>query len=121
MCNFLSIVLYSILNLWIDTLTKKKKRTPEFELQNFFGQLQCILVLELPFIPQLNIVMLATIILALIKNVKTTSMNNVYYYKAPGVDEVVDLNMVQCIVGRILDRGEWAIINRSNNVAIQVD
>ena len=61
------------------------------------------------------------IILAWIKNVKATLMDNIYYYKGSGVDEVVDLTMVQCIVGRIHDWDEWAIINWSNNVAIQVD
>ena len=60
-----------------------------------------------------------TIILAWIKNVKVTLTDNIYYYKAFGVDEVVDL--IQCVVGRIWDRDEWAIIDRSDNVAIQVD
>ena len=62
-----------------------------------------------------------TIILAWIKNVKVTLTDNIYYYKAFGVDEVVDLTTVQCVVGRIRDRDEWAIIDRSDNVAIQVD
>ena len=61
------------------------------------------------------------IILALIKNVKATLTDNIYYYKGPGVNEVVNLTMVQCIVGRIWDRDEWGIIDRSDNVAIQVD
>ena len=44
-----------------------------------------------------------------------------YYYKGPGVNEVVDLTTVQCVVGRIWDRDEWGIIDQSDNVAIQVD
>jgi hypothetical protein len=105
----------------VDRYARQKRRTPEFELQNFFGQLQRILVLELPSTPQLNLAMPTTIILALIKNVKATLTDNIYYYKGPGVDEVVDLTTVQCVVGRIWDRDEWAIIDRSDNVAIQVD
>ena len=62
-----------------------------------------------------------TIILALIKNVKAALTDNIYYYKGSGVNEVVDLTTVQCVVGRIQDRDEWAIIDWSNNVAIQVD
>ena len=62
-----------------------------------------------------------TIILALIKNVKATLTDSVYYYKELGVDEVVDLTTVECVVGRIWDRDEWAIVDRSDNVAIQVD
>ena len=105
----------------VDRYACQKRRTPEFELQNFFGQLQRILVLELPSTPQLNLTMPTMIILALIKNVKATLMDNIYYYKGPGVDEVVDLTTVQCVVGRIWVRDEWGIIDQSDNVAIQVD
>ena len=118
--NFLSIIFIQYTQL-VDRYARQKTKTPEFELQNFFGQLQCILVLELPSTPRLNIDMPTTIILALIKNVKATLTDNVYYYKALGVDEVVDLNTVQCVVGSIWDRNEWAIIDRSDGVAIQVD
>jgi hypothetical protein len=105
----------------VDRYARQKRITPEFELQNFFGQLQHIFVLEIPSTPRLDIAMPTTIILALIKNVKTTLVDNVYYYKVLGVDEVVDLTTVQCVVGRIWDRDEWVIIDRSDNVAIQVD
>ena len=105
----------------MDRYARQKQRIPEFELQNFVGQLQRILVLELPSTPQLQIAMPTMIILAWIKNVKVTLTDNIYYYKAFGVDEVVDLTTVQCVVGRIWDRDEWAIIDRSDNVAIQLD
>ena len=105
----------------VDRYARQKRRIPEFEVQNFFGQLQRILVLELPSTPRLHIAMPTMIILALIKNVKATLRDNIYYYKELGVDEVVDLTTVQCVVGRIWDREEWAIIDRSDNVAIQVD
>jgi hypothetical protein len=105
----------------VDRYARQKRRTPEFELQIFFGQLQRILVLELPSTPRLNLAMPTMIILALIKNVKTTFTDNIYRYKELGVNEVVDLTTVQCVVGRIWDRDEWAIVDRSNNVAIQVD
>ena len=64
--------------------------------------------------------MLTTIILAVIQNAKATLTNETYYYKELGIEEVVDLTTVQCVVGRIKHRGEWAIVDRSN-VAIQVD
>ena len=105
----------------VDRYARRKRRIPEFEVQNFFGQLQRILVLELPSTPRLNIAMPTTVILALIKNVKVTLTDSVYYYKGFGADEVVDLTTVQCVVGRIWDRDEWAIVDRSDNVAIQVD
>ena len=61
------------------------------------------------------------VIVALIREVKATLRNGIYYYKNFGVDEVVDLNALQCVVGRIRDRDEWAVIDRSDNVDIQVD
>ena len=62
-------------------------------MQNFFGQLNHILLLELPSSQQLNF----------------------------SGDEVVDLSTLQCVVGRLQDRDKWAIIDQSNNVDIQVD
>lgn len=59
--------------------------------------------------------------MALIREVKTTLKNGIYYYKDFGVEEVVDLSALQCVVGRVQERGEWAIIDRSDNVNIQGD
>ena len=59
--------------------------------------------------------------MALIQEVKATLRNGIYYYKNFGVDEVVDLCMLQCVVGRIRDRDEWAIIDQSNIVDIEGD
>jgi len=77
--------------------------------------------MELSPTPELNLNAPTTIILAVIQGVKTTIKHGIHYYKELGVDEVVDLTTVQCVVGRIQDRGEWAIVDRSDNVAIQVD
>jgi hypothetical protein len=90
-------------------------------LQNFFGQLNRILLLELPSAQRLNLDRPTTVIVALIREVKATLRNGIYYYKNFGVDEVVDLSTLQCVVGRIQDRDEWAIIDRSDNVNIQMD
>ena len=90
-------------------------------MQNFFGQLNRILVLELPSAQQLNLDEPTTVIVALIQEVKTTLRNGIYYFKNFGVEEAVDLNTLQCVVGRVWDRNEWAIIDRSDNVDIQGD
>ncbi len=62
-----------------------------------------------------------SVILALIHEVKVTLRDGIYFYKHFGAEEVVNLKMVQCVVGRVKDRGEWAIIDRSDNMEIQVD
>jgi len=56
-----------------------------------------------------------TVILALIREVKATLREGIYYYKEFGIEEVVDMKTVQCVVGRVKDRGEWAIIDRSDS------
>ena len=60
------------------------------------------------------------VILALIREVKATLRNRIYY-KCFGADEVMDLSSLQCVVGRVQDRDEWAIIDRSDNVDTQMD
>lgn len=90
-------------------------------MQNFFGQLNHILILELPSAQTLNLDEPTTVIVAVIREVKATLKNGIYYYKNIGVEEVVDMSALQCVVGRIRDRDEWAIIDRSDNVNIQGD
>jgi hypothetical protein len=78
--------------------------------------------LEIPTAPQLKLTNPTTIILAVIRTVKAIldNINNVHYYTEFGIDEVVDLTTVQCVVGRIHVNGKWAIIDRSDVLPIQV-
>jgi len=76
--------------------------------------------LELRTAPQLNLANPTTIILAVIQTAKVTLNNGIHYYMELGADEVVDLTTVQSVVGRIWDRGRWAIIDRGDNLPIQV-
>jgi hypothetical protein len=62
-----------------------------------------------------------TLMLALIQEVKASLKDGIYSYKEFGVEEVVDLKSVQCIVGRVKNRGEWSIVNQSDNVVAPVD
>jgi hypothetical protein len=71
--------------------------------------------------PQLALAEPVTLILAVIQQVKATLRDGLYYYKDFGADEVVDLNMVQCVVGRVKDRSEWTIVDRSDTTSAQVD
>ena len=78
-------------------------------------------MLELLPAPQLDLTEPTTLILALIQEVNVTLRDGIYSYKEFGVEEVVNLKTVQCVVGRVKDRGKWAIIDRSDNVEILVD
>ena len=58
-------------------------------------------------------------IYALIKSVKliNSSADGIKYYKNFGSMEFVDLNQVKCVIGRIMDHGRWAIVDRSTSFA----
>lgn len=106
---------------FVDRHAHRMRRTPEFEEQDFFGQLGRILILEIPSAPKLHLAEPTTIIVAVIREVKAKLTDGIYYYKEFGLDEVVDLETVQCVVGRIQDRGRWALIDRSNSTANYAD
>jgi hypothetical protein len=97
------------------------RKTPDFEEQIFFGQLGRILLLELPSAPKLHLAEPTTVIVAVIREVKAKLKDGIYYYKEFGLDEVVDLETIQCVVGRIQDRGKWALIDRSDSMGKNVD
>ena len=107
--------------LYVDRHARHKRRTPDFEEKTFFGQLHRILVLELQAAQRLDLAQPTTVILALIQQVKATLRDGIYTYKGFGAEEVVDLNTVQCVIGRVKDRGVWSIIDRSDNVVAQMD
>ena len=85
---------------------RHRSKTPDFKEKPFFGQLKRILVLELLAAPQLGIAEPTTLILALIQEVKASLKDGIYFYKEFGVEEVVDLKTVQCVVGRVKNRGK---------------
>ena len=105
----------------VDRHACRARKTPDFEEQNFFGQLGRILVLELPSAPKLHLTEPTTVIVAIVRGVKAKLMDGIYYYKDFGPDGVVDLETIECVVGRIKDRGKWALIDRSNSVANNAD
>ena len=82
----------------------------------FFGQLQCIIVMDIGPSQKLGLQEPETIILAAIRtcaDAKTLPGGNIYYYSREGSLEVVDVNCIQCGVGRIKDGNKWAIVDRS--------
>ena len=89
--------------------------------ETFFGQLQHIFVVKIPAVPQLvvgvsnpEILILGAILTCEIEEKTDLDM---HYYKKHGRTEVVDISTVQCLVGRVKDRGFWTIIDRSGNLA----
>ncbi|KAI0087703.1 hypothetical protein BDY19DRAFT_892356 [Irpex rosettiformis] len=86
-----------------------------WEQQAFFGQLMHVIAVDITAIPSLNIPS-TTFLFAIIRSCKVISRHpklDIHYYTEFGPLEVVDMTTVQCIVGRVYDRGQWAIVDRS--------
>jgi len=98
-----------------------RNREPMFKGTEYFGQLKTILVIELPpgivpFITQPEMVVLAVI------SPRETTIETplgIPYYTEPtkATPRAVDMNTLMCLVGRVEDRGRWAIIDRSGDMA----
>jgi len=87
----------------------------------YFGQLHKILAADIPpgVIPSID--QPTTIVLAIISPRETRNETPLHipYYTEPSkvTSRVVDVNTVMCLVGRVNDRGRWAIVDRSGNMA----
>jgi len=89
--------------------------------ETFYGQLQHIFVVRLPAAIQRllgdsnpEILILGAIFTC---NIEEKNDLDMHYYKTHGRTEVVDITTIQCLVGRIKDRGSWTIIDRSGDLA----
>jgi hypothetical protein len=110
----LCILIYSQYKLNVDTMAHRPRASPVFVPRIFYGQLLHVFRLQVPCLPHLG-VSAETIVFALIQQCNLVTDNNVLkipYYKQMGTTEVVDLRVVQCAVGRVPDRGSWAVIDR---------
>ena len=101
----------------VDKNANHWNRPVVLEPEVFFGQLQHIFVVYLGVSKSLKLANPTTLILAAIHVCSDPQLkdNNVYYYKQEGRTEVVDMNCIQCAIGRVTDRGRWAIIDRSED------
>ena len=87
-----------------------------FESRNFYGQLQHIYILDCPPIPSTTHTTTTPIIFAVIRTCATEETHpslDIHYYTNHSTLNVLDITTIQGVVGRIRDRGRWAIIDRS--------
>jgi hypothetical protein len=116
--------------LLVDIYAHAKRKEPQFELRKFFGQLLRVFVVDIPAelqgvegaeeLDEEDANLQPTQwIYAVIRSVKISETDgfDIDYYEEMGEIEIVDLEMVQCVVGRIRDRNRWAIIDRSRSSA----
>ena len=87
-------------------------------LATFFGELQRIVKIDVPATSHLNLKEPVTLFYAIVKQCNAKqSKEGFWEYTELGGLEAVDIGLVQCVVGRILDRGKWVIIDRSGERA----
>ena len=104
----------------VDKNARHANRPVVLEPAVFFGQLQNIFVVSLKASPTLKLNKRTNLILAVIRtcsNLQIKGENGMFYYSQEGHLEVVDIGCVQCLVGRVKDGNEWAIIDRSESSA----
>jgi len=113
-------ILYSIqYQLAVDKFAHRPRQAPQFELQDFFGQVLRFIVVNIPLSIDHGIEA-QSLVYAVIDELKVLDQGANFYgrfYQDTGPIAFVDLNQVQCVIGRILDRGKWAIVDRSSSVA----
>ncbi|KAH9921953.1 uncharacterized protein BXZ73DRAFT_51623, partial [Epithele typhae] len=96
-------------------------RPIDLEERTYFGQLQHVLVVNIGAIPSaVPPVPATTLLLGVIKMCKIEEKHpslDIHYYKDLGRTHIVDMSTVQCVVGRVSDRGRHGIIDRSGPLA----
>lgn len=105
----------------VDKYARYRNRRSEYVKRTFFGQAKRVLVLDLPVTPQLGLFSPSTVIYVVVEALKVRVENNLIYYSETGPIELVDLETVQCLIGRVWDRNRWGIIDRSNVTMAQLD
>jgi hypothetical protein len=111
--------------LLVDIYAHAKRKESKFEPRNFFGQLLRVFVVDIPAtlrgaeeLDEEDADLQPTQwIYAVIRSVKISETDgfDIDYYTEMGEIEIVDLEMVQCVIGRIRDRNCWAIVDRSKS------
>jgi len=94
---------------YIDKNRRFRNKRVELEMHTYYGQLRRVLVIKEPQEAK-------DILLAVVQSIKvdeTPGSSNITFYKEMGPSYVVDLNTVECLVGRIRDRERWAIVDRA--------
>ena len=101
-----------------DVMAELENAPAEMEVQTYFGELQQIFSIKVPQSSQLHLNEPQTLFLASIKECDALFNEDGFWeFSSAGKLVVIDLGTIQCVVGRIYDRGKWVIIDRSGDLA----
>ncbi|KAJ3926292.1 MAG: hypothetical protein NXY57DRAFT_1051445 [Lentinula lateritia] len=111
---------YFLYDMLIDINACRRRVAPVYEKHSFYGQLKHILITELSVAEELGLPSKTTFILAAIErcSIQGTSTSEAPYYEQAGMLKVVDMSVVQCLVGRItaMNSKQIFIIDRTNTL-----
>jgi len=88
----------------------------------FFGQLRYIVVIPIPKAKELKTKEPQNVCLAVIRQVRAVLPNAhgvppIPFYSQSGPLDPADIKSIQCVVGRVEDRGKWGLVDRSGSLA----
>jgi hypothetical protein len=115
--------------MYVDKYARRRGRAPEYTLQTFYGQLQHIFVIHFEAAcPGLLLDAPTTVILAAIRTCTIEDSNtllvealDIHDYTKEGALHVVDVTSVQCLVARVKDENQWAVLDRSGSLARAIE
>ncbi|KIL53924.1 hypothetical protein M378DRAFT_93361, partial [Amanita muscaria Koide BX008] len=107
--------------LAVDRYAHIRRRRPELEMRDFFGRVLQFFVVDIPTAPEHSISQ-QSIVFAVVRQMKITRQSDhplrlCYFKDDNGRIEIIDLNQIQCLVGRAYDRNEWSIVDRNTSTA----
>jgi len=83
----------------------------------FFGQLLYVVIIPIPKSKELKTKKPKNICLAVVRQVHAILPNAhgmpIPFYSKTGSLDPIDINSIQCVVGRIGDWGKWGLVDRS--------
>ena len=109
--------------MYTDLHKRSKKKEVKLALDTFFGELQTIYVVRFhdpTTIAALELGNNNEIVLAAIRSCnirRSHKVLDIHYYKRNGELDVIDIQSIQALVGRIKDSDEWAVVDRSGSLA----
>jgi hypothetical protein len=109
--------------LQVDIHENRRHKTPDFEPDTFYGQLQHVYSVRVNTSRRLSLARPETVVLAVIRKCDVIDEDpnglDVRYYARDGPLDVVDMHTVQCLVGRVWvsSAKRWGIVDRSGHLA----
>ena len=111
---------------YVDKNARKRRKKPDYELQTFYGRLEHVITITFAnpaALDDLDLNSPTTVALAVLRTCTVSTSDqrlDIHYYADYGGLDVLDIQSIQCVVGRIpVSTGgdNWAIVDRSGSLS----